>query len=50
MRNASFALETDWDLIVTDGGCGIGRTDATIVAVRKRGRGYRPRRAQEIIA
>jgi molybdopterin molybdotransferase len=31
------ALETDRDLLVTVGGCGIGRTDAAIVALRQRG-------------
>jgi len=34
MRNASFALETDCDLIATVGGCSsIGRPDATVVAI-----------------
>jgi molybdopterin molybdotransferase len=31
------ALGTDCDLLVTVGGCGIGRTDATVVAIRQRG-------------
>jgi molybdopterin molybdotransferase len=32
------ALETDCDLLVTVGGCGVGRTDATVVAIRQRGK------------
>jgi len=31
------AFESDCDLLVTVGGCGVGRTDATVAAIRQRG-------------